>query len=125
MRGGTTVSPHAQGLVHLSEATGETSTRGLDTLEADCRQYRRGGARFAKWRAALRIGEGLPSEAAVQRNADDLAQYAAIAQVRTILALRLSYQPDSNVREDKIINGLLCIMLLFRYYIYVCQDVCC
>ena len=67
--------------MHLSEATGETATRGLDTLEADCRQYRRSGARFAKWRAALRIGDGLPSEAAVQCNAEDLAQYAAIAQV--------------------------------------------
>ena len=72
---------HTQGLVLMSDTAGETSTRGLDTLEADCRQYRQRGARFTKWRAALKVGDGLPSEAAVQRNADELAQYAAIAQV--------------------------------------------
>ena len=50
-------------------------------MEQDCRGYRLQGARFTKWRAALKVGNGLPSEAAVQRNAEELAAYAATAQV--------------------------------------------
>ncbi len=71
----------AQGLVPFGP-DGETSTRGLESLQSDCQEYRRQGARFAKWRAALKVTDGLPSEAAVQRNAEELAEYAAIAQVR-------------------------------------------
>ena len=71
---------HAQGLTPFGDS-GETSTRGLETLEADCRQYRAQGARFTKWRAALKVGNGLPSEAAVKRNAEELATYAATVQV--------------------------------------------
>jgi fructose-bisphosphate aldolase class I len=70
-----------QGLVPLPGSNSETSTRGLETLESECRQYRRQGARFTKWRAALKVADGLPSEAAIQRNAEELAEYAAIAQV--------------------------------------------
>lgn len=44
-------------------------------------RFREAGARFAKWRAALRIsGQQGPSEAAVQRNAEQLAEYAAVCQ---------------------------------------------
>ena len=46
-----------------------------------CRQ----GAKFAKWRAALKVGAGLPSEAAIERNAGQLAEYAVICQVRGAL----------------------------------------
>lgn len=63
---------------------GETSTRGLDSLASDCQEYKRQGARFAKWRAALKVSDSLPSEAAVQRNAEELAEYAAIAQACTL-----------------------------------------
>lgn len=63
-------------------ATCETSTRGLDTLAAAAAGYRQGGARFAKWRAALRVdaSRGFPSERAVELNAQQLAQYAAVCQ---------------------------------------------
>ena len=50
----------------------------------DCRQ----GARFAKWRAALPIGEGLPSSRAIDVNCEELAQYAKIAQVRQLHSLQ-------------------------------------
>ena len=43
-----------------------------------CRQ----GARFAKWRAAVKVGPGLPSEHALSVNAQQLAQYAAVCQAR-------------------------------------------
>ena len=70
-----------QGLVPLEGCESETSTRGLDTLERDCKAYRQQGARFCKWRAALRIGDNAPSQKAIDINAQQLAQYAAIAQV--------------------------------------------
>lgn len=70
-----------EGLVPMdgSEA-GETHTRGLDTLVENCRGYVAAGARFAKWRAALKVGAGLPSENAMQTNAEQLADYAKICQ---------------------------------------------
>jgi fructose-bisphosphate aldolase class I len=63
-------------------ATGETSTRGLDSLAAAAAGYRQAGARFAKWRAALRVDavKGFPSERAVELNAQQLAQYAVVCQ---------------------------------------------
>ncbi|KAK9806911.1 hypothetical protein WJX72_007233 [[Myrmecia] bisecta] len=69
-----------EGLVPLEGSNGETTTRGLDTLAANCKEYHKQGARFVKWRAALKIDEGCPSEAAVQQNAQQLAEYAAICQ---------------------------------------------
>ena len=70
-----------QGLTPLEGCEGETSTKGLESLEADCKAYRGQGARFCKWRAALRIGDSTPSTKAIDVNAQQLAQYAAIAQV--------------------------------------------
>jgi hypothetical protein len=70
-----------QGLLPIEGHEGETSTRGLEALEVSCREYVKAGAKFAKWRAALRLGDGQPSELAVQTNAEQLAQYAQVCQV--------------------------------------------
>ena len=66
---------------------GEQRTKGLEGLEARAREGHQAGASFAKWRAVLRIAAGeaggggtLPSDAAVQRNAADLAEYALACQ---------------------------------------------
>ncbi|GLC46522.1 hypothetical protein PLESTF_000956500 [Pleodorina starrii] len=59
---------------------GETYTKGLEGLEAACHEYVAAGAKFAKWRATLKVTDVLPSDAAVERNADDLARYAKICQ---------------------------------------------
>ena len=82
-----------QGLVPLEGCEGESSTQGLDRLEADCKSYRQQGARFCKWRAALRIGNGTPSQKAIDINAQQLAQYAAIAQVRPAFVLLSERSP--------------------------------
>jgi len=60
----------------------ETFTQGFDELGARCAAYYKQGARFAKWRAVLRISEadGCPSAIAVKENANGLARYAAICQ---------------------------------------------
>ncbi|KAG2500563.1 hypothetical protein HYH03_001334 [Edaphochlamys debaryana] len=70
-----------EGLAPLPDGgDGETYTRGLEGLEAACREYAAAGARFAKWRATLKVTDTLPSDLAVERNADDLARYAKICQ---------------------------------------------
>lgn len=70
------------GLTPYPDHPNETITNGLDNLQTRCREYFQLGARFAKWRATLRIDEsnGLPTEDAIQANADTLAEYANIAQ---------------------------------------------
>lgn len=53
---------------------------GLDGLEERCREYKKLGAQFAKWRAALKIDENGPSQLAINENASKLARYASICQ---------------------------------------------
>ncbi|KAK9809280.1 hypothetical protein WJX73_000448 [Symbiochloris irregularis] len=68
------------GLAVLAGTDGETATQGLDNLGQRCADYYRQGARFAKWRAVLKIGEGCPSTTAILENAHGLARYAQISQ---------------------------------------------
>jgi fructose-bisphosphate aldolase class I len=60
----------------------ETVTQGLDDLDARCKRYYNAGARFAKWRAVLKIDmdKNLPSDLAIHENAVTLARYASISQ---------------------------------------------
>ncbi len=64
----------------LAGCPGEQITRGLDDLRTRLTAYRALGIRFAKWRAIINIGAGLPSRASLQANAHALARYAAICQ---------------------------------------------
>jgi fructose-bisphosphate aldolase class I len=66
---------------------GETVTEGLDVLGDRLREYATLGARFAKWRAVLAIGDGLPSLAAIAANAHALARYAALCQACGIVPI--------------------------------------
>jgi len=71
----------------LAGAPGETITEGLDGLRERLAEYSALGARFAKWRAVLRIGEGQPSWHALQANAHALARYAALCQEAAIVPI--------------------------------------
>ncbi len=64
----------------LAGAPGETVTEGLDNLRDRVADYYKLGARFAKWRAVLTIGDGIPSRRCIEANAHALARYAAICQ---------------------------------------------
>lgn len=68
------------GTTPLACADGETVTEGLDGLARRAAEYVALGARFAKWRAVIRIDEELPSRWAVQANAHALARYATVCQ---------------------------------------------
>ncbi|MGE3535938.1 MAG: class I fructose-bisphosphate aldolase [Candidatus Tectimicrobiota bacterium] len=69
-----------KGTVGLPGFPGETITEGLDGLRSRLTEYRDLGARFAKWRAVITIGAGLPSPWCIEANAHALARYAALAQ---------------------------------------------
>ena len=60
---------------------GETFTQGLTDLSVRCAKYYEAGARFAKWRAVVKIGNGCPSANSIQETAHTLARYAATCQV--------------------------------------------
>jgi fructose-bisphosphate aldolase class I len=64
----------------LPVAPGETITEGLDGLRERLEEYRGLGARFAKWRAVISIGDGIPSDYCIWTNAHALARYAAHCQ---------------------------------------------
>jgi len=76
-----------KGMVKLLGTNDETTTQGLDDLELRCAEYKKNGADFAKWRCALKIGDGLPSQLAIMENANVLARYASICQKYTIVPI--------------------------------------
>jgi len=59
---------------------GEKVTEGLDGLRERLADYAKMGARFAKWRAVIAIGDGIPSRDCIEANAQALARYAALCQ---------------------------------------------
>jgi len=69
-----------KGVIVLPGTDGETETQGIDDLGKRCAKYYEQGARFAKWRAVLKISDGCPSELAIHQNAYGLARYAVICQ---------------------------------------------
>jgi fructose-bisphosphate aldolase class I len=71
----------------LAGSPAETVTEGLDRLRDRLAEYRQMGARFAKWRAVIRIAEALPSQACIGANADALARYAALCQEQGVLPI--------------------------------------
>ena len=68
------------GAKDLAGFPGEKITEGLDGLRDRPRQYAAMGARFAKWRAVIALGSGLPSQGCIEANARALARYAALCQ---------------------------------------------
>jgi fructose-bisphosphate aldolase class I len=66
---------------------GETVTEGLDGLRERLAEYRGLGARFAKWRAVIDVGPGIPTYACLAANAEALARYAALCQEASIVPI--------------------------------------
>jgi fructose-bisphosphate aldolase class I len=68
------------GAKDLAAHPGEKITEGLDGLRERLQEYFQMGARFAKWRAVIAIGDGIPSRSCIEANAHALARYAALCQ---------------------------------------------
>ena len=64
----------------LAGHPGEKVTEGLDGLRDRLAEYAQMGARFAKWRAVIVLGDGIPSQGCIEANAQALARYAALCQ---------------------------------------------
>jgi fructose-bisphosphate aldolase class I len=68
------------GAKEMAGHAGEKITEGLDGLRGRLAEYSQMGARFAKWRAVIAVGEGIPSRGCIEANAQALARYAALCQ---------------------------------------------
>ena len=75
------------GTKDMAYCAGEKITEGLDGLAKRCAEYVKLGAKFAKWRAVITIGAGIPSMACITANAHALARYAAICQVSGLVPI--------------------------------------
>jgi len=76
-----------KGVQPLSACPNEVITEGLDGLRARLIEYRGLGAKFAKWRAVIDIGQDIPSYACILTNAHALARYAALCQDEGIVPI--------------------------------------
>ncbi|HEX9183335.1 MAG TPA: class I fructose-bisphosphate aldolase [Burkholderiales bacterium] len=76
-----------KGTADLALCPGEKVTEGLDGLRPRLAEYFKLGARFAKWRAVITIGSGIPSHTCLYANAHALARYAALCQEASIVPM--------------------------------------
>jgi fructose-bisphosphate aldolase class I len=76
-----------KGLKPLPFFPNEVITEGLDGLRERLAEYRGLGAKFAKWRAVIDIGQGIPTYACIMNNATALARYAALCQDEGIVPI--------------------------------------
>ena len=76
-----------KGPVALAGFPGEVVTEGLDGLRDRLREYALLGARFAKWRAVINIGDDIPSGTCIEANSHALARYAALCQEAGIVPM--------------------------------------
>ncbi len=76
-----------KGLIDLPGFEGEKVTQGLDGLAERMATYAAAGARFAKWRAVITIGDGIPTDECIGANTFTLARYARICQEYNIVPI--------------------------------------
>jgi fructose-bisphosphate aldolase class I len=76
-----------KGTKPLPFCPGEVITEGLDGLGERMDEYRKLGARFAKWRAVIDIGPGIPTSTGIDTNSHALARYAAICQEHDVVPI--------------------------------------
>ncbi len=89
------------GAKDLAGAPGEKVTEGLDGLRERLARYHEAGARFAKWRAVITIGDGIPSDYCIGVNAHALARYAALCQEAGIVPI---VEPEVLMDADNTIE---------------------
>jgi fructose-bisphosphate aldolase class I len=80
---------------------GEKITEGLDGLRDRLAEYFRMGARFAKWRAVIALGDGIPSQGCIEANANALARYAALCQEAGLVPV---VEPEVLMAGDHILE---------------------
>jgi fructose-bisphosphate aldolase, class I len=91
-----------EGTKPLPNCPGELITVGLDKLADRLPKYYEQGARFAKWRAVIDIGAGIPSHNAIHANAHALARYTALCQAAQIVPI---VEPEVLMDGDHDVQG--------------------
>ena len=76
-----------KGTSALAGFPGELVTEGLDGLRARLEEYYKLGARFAKWRAVINIGDDIPTGSCIEANCHALARYAALCQEQGLVPM--------------------------------------
>src|SRR5688500_10766240 len=89
------------GAKNLPLCPGEKVTEGLDGLPKRLEEYFKLGARFAKWRAVITIGSGIPTHTCIYANAHALARYSAPCQEASIVPI---IEPDVLLDGDHTIE---------------------
>ena len=89
------------GAKDLAGHPGEKVTEGLDGLRDRLAEYKELGAKFAKWRAVITIGDGIPSTGCIEANAHALARYAALCQEAGIVPM---VEPEVLMDADNTIE---------------------
>ncbi len=109
----------------LAGFPGETITEGLDGLRERLAEYHGLGARFAKWRAVLDIGAGVPSRFAIHANAHALGRYAALCQQAGIVPIvepEVLMDGDHTIERceavtDEVLEAVFHELALHRVYL--------
>ena len=90
------------GAMPLAGSPGELVTEGLDGLRPRLAEYYELGARFAKWRAVITIGSGIPSAKCIDANAHGLARYASLSQEAGLVPI---VEPEVLIDGDHTIEA--------------------
>ena len=96
-----------QGLSPMPGSPEETVTNGLDGLSRRLEEYRAAGARFAKWRAAFPIADGLPTDACLAENARRLAAYAVACHAAGIVPMvepEVLLDGNHDIRQSAVVT---------------------
>jgi fructose-bisphosphate aldolase class I len=95
-----------EGLAELPGSPEETVTQGLNGLPARLQEYKELGASFAKWRAAFKIGSGIPTDIAIRQNAEILARYAKCCQDEGIVPMvepEVMIDGEHSIEKSKLV----------------------
>jgi fructose-bisphosphate aldolase class I len=97
------------GIHDLAGFPGEKVTEGLDGLRARLNRYGKLGAAFAKWRAVITVGKGIPTDVCIDANAHALARYAALCQecgIVPIVEPEVLMEGDHNIYRCDEVTGV-------------------
>jgi fructose-bisphosphate aldolase class I len=102
------------GTTDMAGFPGEKITMGLDGLRDRLNEYAGMGLRFAKWRAVISIGNGIPTETCIATNMQILAQYAALCQEAGIMPIvepEVLMHGEHSIKQcfevtEKVLKGL-------------------
>ncbi len=99
----------------------EKVTEGLDGLRERLEEYKKMGARFAKWRAAIAIGNEIPTTGCIEANVNALARYAALCQEAGIVPIvepEVLMDGDHSIQRCSEVTEHVLKILFYQLYVY-------